>query len=279
LLAIFVPLERRAGPNALVPPDVMRNRAFAVTCVLIGLVAPAFIAVLLYLPQLMEKLLGYSPLAAGIGMLPLLGGFALVSFIAGPIAERIGNRLVIIAGVAGMAIGPFLLSGFGITSGYPSLIAGMVITGVGLGLVYPTVTTAGVTAVDPARSSLAGGIIYMFQLAGGAIGLGLTTTIVASASRSAMSGAPGVTDLPATQMDALSGLLAGTESSQQVLQQFAPETVQRLLDIASEAFAAGVRAGLRLDASLAAVAFVVAVLAVKGGQHRTAASDTRTELR
>ena len=47
---------------------------------------------------------------------------------------------------------------------------------------YPSVTTAAVTALDAARSSLAGGIVYMFQIAGGSVGLGLTTTVFAEAS-------------------------------------------------------------------------------------------------
>ena len=42
----------------------------------------------------------------------------------------------------------------------------------GVGVFYPTITTAGVTAVDESRSSLAGAIIYMFQIAGGSVGLG-----------------------------------------------------------------------------------------------------------
>jgi hypothetical protein len=44
------------------------------------------------------------------------------------------------------------------------------------------VTTAAVTALDPSRSSLAGGIIYMCQVGGGSIGLGLNTAIVLSAA-------------------------------------------------------------------------------------------------
>jgi hypothetical protein len=55
-------------------------------------------------------------------------------------------------------------------------------------------------------------------------------------------------------------LLAGTESARQVLQQFSPDLARELLDIAGEAFAAGVRAGLRLDAGLVLVAVVLAVL-------------------
>ena len=43
-------------------------------------------------------------------------------------------------------------------------------------------TTAAVTALDPARSSLAGGIVYMCQVGGGSIGLGLNPAIVLSAA-------------------------------------------------------------------------------------------------
>ncbi|HWM55385.1 MAG TPA: hypothetical protein VNO20_08360 [Solirubrobacterales bacterium] len=62
-------------------------------------------------------------------------------------------------------------------SGYDSLIIGMVVLGFGIGAFYPTATTAGVTSVDESQTSLAGGIVYMFQIAGGSIGLGLTTTV------------------------------------------------------------------------------------------------------
>jgi len=54
----------------------------------------------------------------------------------------------------------------------------MVVLGIGVGLFYSSVTTAAVTALDPSRAGLAGGIVYMFQIGGGSIGLGLNTAIV-----------------------------------------------------------------------------------------------------
>ena len=57
-------------------------------------------------------------------------------------------------------------------SGFASLVPGMVVMGIGVGLFYSSITTAAVTALDPSRSSLAGGIVYMFQVAGGSVGLG-----------------------------------------------------------------------------------------------------------
>jgi EmrB/QacA subfamily drug resistance transporter len=176
-LLAFLPAERRAGMSALVPRDVMRNESFRASCLAILFMSATFFAALLYLPQFMQKHLGYSPLEAGVGMLPFLATFALVSFVAGPLYERLGAKLLASIGAACITIAPFVFSLVGDDSGYGSLIAGMVVLGIGIGSFYPTATTAGVTSVDESETSLAGGIVYMFQIAGGSIGLGLTTTV------------------------------------------------------------------------------------------------------
>jgi EmrB/QacA subfamily drug resistance transporter len=177
LIAAFVPIERRAGMSALVPRAVMGNESFRASCVAITLMSATFFAALLYLPQFMQKHLDYSPLEAGVGILPFLGTFAVVSFIAGPLYNRVGAKPLAVVGAACITIAPFAFSQVSEGSGYSSLVAGMLILGVGIGSFYPTATTAGVTSVDESQSSLAGGILYMCQIAGGAIGLGLTTTV------------------------------------------------------------------------------------------------------
>jgi EmrB/QacA subfamily drug resistance transporter len=177
LIAAFVPIERRAGMSALVPRAVMRNESFRASCVAVTLMSATFFAALLYLPQFMQKHLDYSPLEAGVGILPFLGTFALVSFIAGPLYNRVGAKPLAVVGAACITIAPFAFSQVSEGSGYGSLVAGMLILGLGIGSFYPTATTAGVTSVDESQSSLAGGILYMCQIAGGAIGLGLTTAV------------------------------------------------------------------------------------------------------
>ena len=181
LVAAFVPIERRAGKNALVPSDVMRNESFRASCLAILFMSATFFAALLYLPQFMQKQLDYSPLEAGVGMLPFLATFAVVSFVAGPLYERLGAKRLAAFGAACITIAPFLFSQVDASSGYASLVVGMVVLGLGIGSFYPTATTAGVTSVEESQSSLAGGIVYMFQIAGGSIGLGLTTTVFSSA--------------------------------------------------------------------------------------------------
>ena len=67
-------------------------------------------------------------------------------------------------------------------SSYLMLVPGMLLLGLGTGLFYSAVFTEAITSLDAERASLASGIIYMFQVAGGSVGLGIATTIVASAA-------------------------------------------------------------------------------------------------
>jgi EmrB/QacA subfamily drug resistance transporter len=180
-LAAFAVIEGRAGAKALIPADVLENRAFLSACVATLMMSAIFFASLLYLPQFMSKQLGFSAVGAGAGLLPMMGVFALTSFVAGPLYERAGPKAIVSAGAACLMVGIFILSRLDEATGYPGLVAGMVVLGIGVGLFYSSITTAAVTALEASRASLAGGIVYMFQIAGGSIGLGLNTAIVVTA--------------------------------------------------------------------------------------------------
>jgi EmrB/QacA subfamily drug resistance transporter len=264
LLAVFVLVERRAGEAALIPGDVVRVRGIAVACVLKVLFAPAYSATLLFLPQIMQKLLRFSPLETGFGMVPMLGAYAVVSFAVGALGRRLAVRVGIIAGLVGVAGGTFLVSSFDAAAGFLALIPGMVLIGIGLGLFQPSITTDAVAADARGRKSLVSGLTFMFQYVGGAIGLGLTTAVVASSERSAVDAAVTTTgtSLAASERAALDRMLSGAESAQAVLTQFGPDVADQLTAAAGDAFAAGIRAGLRLDAMIAAVGLVLAVLAL-----------------
>jgi EmrB/QacA subfamily drug resistance transporter len=269
LLGCFAMIERRAGQVALVPVDVIANRNFRAACLTVLLMSAIFFAVLLYLPQFMQKILGYSPLKAGVGLVPMMGTFAVASFAAGPLYAKLGPKLIVTLGAAAIAVGIMLLSLLGENSGYGGLVAGMVVLGVGVGLFYSSITTAGITALDASRAALAGGIVYMFQIAGGAIGLGLNTTIFTSRSESNLDAH--VSALGATitdrQADLAHGILAGTESSRRVIAAFPTEVGQRLEGLVRDAFVAGLHSAFRVDAAFAFGALIVAALFVGGSVH------------
>ncbi|HMJ04382.1 MAG TPA: MFS transporter, partial [Conexibacter sp.] len=223
LMAAVVPIQRRRGPWALIPEDVVSNASFRAATIAVLLMSMTFFTAVMYLPQFMEKLLGYSPLTAGAGLLPMMVVFGLSSFAAGPLYERWGGKRVIVAGAACLPASMALLSLLEVGSGYGVLVPGMVLLGIGVGLFYSAITTTAISALDESRASLAGGILYMFQVAGGAIGLGIATTIVSTAAG----------------REAESGGSAG------------------------QAFVDGLQTTLRVSAALALVGFVVALLFIK----------------
>ncbi|MEM7437760.1 MAG: MFS transporter [Myxococcota bacterium] len=181
-LVVFAFYESRVGETALVPESVMTNLPFAMTTLMTLLIASVFFASMVYLPQFMTKQLDFTAMQSGVGLLPMMLTYAFVSFAAGRAYEALGSKRVVSAGAAFLAVGMWLLSRVGPETTYADMIPGLLVLGIGTGVFYTSIVTAGVTALDSSRSSLASAIIYMANIAGGALGLGLNTSIVASAS-------------------------------------------------------------------------------------------------
>src|SRR5919108_2907159 len=133
-LGAFAVAERRAGSSALVPADVIGNAGFRSACIATLLMSAVFFAVILFVPQFFQKILGYGPLESGAALLPMLGVFALSSFVAGPLYNRFGAKTIVSAGAVCLTLGTFLLSLADRDSGWASLVPGMVVTGAGVGL-------------------------------------------------------------------------------------------------------------------------------------------------
>jgi EmrB/QacA subfamily drug resistance transporter len=267
MVVAFAVIEPRIGRSALVPADVFRNREFRSACLTTLLMSAVFFATVLYAPQFMEKILGYSALKAGVGMVPMLGTFAVISFIAGPLYNRLGPKLVVGIGALGLTAGPFLLSLVGADASYWVLAIGLAVTGIGAGFFYPSVTTAGVTALDPSRASLAGGLIYMFQIAGGAIGLGITTTIFTLTSENNLSDKIHAIGAHVTgqQVSVMHGVLAGTDAATAALHKLSGVSQMKVLDFVDDSFVHGIQAGFRYCAIVALLGLLISILFVGGG--------------
>lgn len=263
LLVSFAFIERNAGDRALIPRDVIANKRFRTACLVILLMSAVFFSAVLYVPQFLEKILGYSAVEAGLGMLPMMATFAVTSFIAGPLYDRIGMKVAIAIGTGLIAAGQVLLALLiGPDPGVGSLIPGLLVIGMGCGMFYPSMTTAAVDSVGADRASLAGGVVYMFQIAGGAIGLGLSTTIFTTSSESKLgsdvASQTGV-DLTAHQQAVLHGDLAGTDAALAALRELPADAAETIQSIVRDSFAAGVQTSFTVVAAIAVAGFLVAV--------------------
>jgi len=119
--------------------------------------------------------------------------------------------------------------------------------------------------------------MYMFQIAGGAIGLGLTTAIFESVSENEVSekASEAGAQLTEAQENVVHGVLAGTDSGERAFDQLSTVGADRALEIVRDSFVAGIHAGF-LVVSLIAVAGCVVALLFVGGPLRKAKTSQQT---
>lgn len=259
LLAAFVGIERRTGDTALVPGRLLRERTLSSALGARILIAGAWFVSLVYLPGFMQKVYGYSPLEAGLGMLPMMLAFTLVSFAAGPLYPRTGAKLMGVGGIAVQLTGSLLLLPITSHSGYAALLPGLVLLGAGYGFCAAALNTAGVMAVPSEHASLAGAMLYMSQLVGGSIGLGGATTILTTTAAAHVRAAAAASHLSASQLQAVDHVLAGGESGRALFERF-PHSAAALQNLTREAFTLGMRHAFAFVSALAILSVLVTAL-------------------
>ncbi len=179
LLAVFGVREPRSS-DPLIPPALMRDRGFVAALLANGLITPAWFSFFVYVPQYLQKTLGYSPFEAGAGLLPAMAAFAIVSPIGGRFYARFGPRLLIGVGYAATAVAALNLAIVEPDWGYWGLLPGLLLVGAGAGMAIPSAGSAAVGAVDAEHSGAAGGLSFMFHLVIGAAGVAIGTALFAS---------------------------------------------------------------------------------------------------
>lgn len=128
----------------------------------------------------MQDLLEYSPVMAGVAALPLILPIAVGAQIAGRWYDRAGVRGPVLAGLVvatcGVAIWASALSSLS----YPPQFPGMIITGLGLGLVFSPVNTDALGRVTESARAQASGIVQTVRQLGGSLGVAVIGAIVLS---------------------------------------------------------------------------------------------------
>ena len=264
-LIIFIPIERK-NKEALIPPDVMKNVQFMINATVMFTLVGPFFAMLLFIPQYYEKFKGYSPLEAGAALVPMMFTFAVVAPISGSIFNRLGPKLSIFIGTSLTCLGTIGVSLYGFGDSYYDSLPALVVAGVGLGFAVPSITTAAVGVVKESRASLAGGIIYMFQLVGGALGLAIITTIFTDAARNDIYSSlseVGISLSEAHKSDLL-GFVLGSSGKEKLISDFGQGKFDELLPHIHHAYATGIKMGLLFGALLAAVGALLTLLFVRG---------------
>lgn len=249
-LISFIKIEPKQL-NALIPPDVMNNKRFMTYCITIFTLVPTFFCLFLYVPQYLEKFKDYSPLQAGAGLVPMLITYGIISPFTGKIFDKFGPRLTIFAGMLITAIGAYCTALFGFNN-FILLAATTSISGIGIGLTIPAITTAGVGTVKESRASLASGLIFMFQLCGAVLGLAIISTIFIDTAITDFSSRVSSLDLnlTAAEISNVKSFLLGSSLENIIESELGNSLFNKLIPHIRESYIKGLQYGLGFSGSM-----------------------------
>jgi MFS family permease len=134
-------------------------------------VSGSMFALFLYLTLYLQSYLGYSPIQAGLRYLPITLASFIVAPMAGMALARVQARWLMSAGLALTGVGLLLMGGLGVNSEWTALLAGFVISGIGVGLLNPVIADVALSVVPKERSGMAAGINDTFRQVGIAVGI------------------------------------------------------------------------------------------------------------
>jgi EmrB/QacA subfamily drug resistance transporter len=131
----------------------------------------AYWAVMFFQPQYLQDARGHSPIESGLMILPVTVPMVFVSPFSGRLIARFGARGLMTVGMACGTAGLLVLTTIGPESPYGQLLAGYLLFGVALGLVYAPMSTAAMAAMPAEKVGIAAGVLAMDRVSAGAVAL------------------------------------------------------------------------------------------------------------
>ena len=160
----FVLLERHRGRNEhgvppMLPLDVFASRQFNAVNVITFVIYGALGGTIFLLVLQLQVVSGYSPLAAGVSLLPLTLLMLVLSSRAGALAQRVGPRWLMTAGCVLCAAGLLLAVRIGPNASYlADVFPTVVLFGLGLSATVAPLTATVLASADVRHAGVASGV-------------------------------------------------------------------------------------------------------------------------
>ncbi|MBO0651797.1 MFS transporter [Streptomyces triculaminicus] len=177
LLAAFVLVELRAK-EPMLPMHLFRNPVFTVCSILSFIVGFALLGAMTYLPTYLQYVDGVSATMSGVRTLPLVAGLLGTSMLSGTVVSRTGRyRWFPVSGMAVTALGLYLMSTMGRTTGVWLESLYMLVLGLGIGLAMQVLTIAVQNTVAYRELGTATSGVTFFRTLGSSFGTAVFGTL------------------------------------------------------------------------------------------------------
>lgn len=176
-LALFIWIEAKAK-EPMLPLHLFKIRVIAFGNIAGFFMSAGMFGAIAFIPLFAQDVMGVSPTYAGYILIPLMLSVVITTTIGGRLMSKVSYRVILVPSMALMAIGLGLLGGMTVDTTALQLVLYMIITGLGMGALYPVVGTAAQSAVEPGIRGVATSSSQFFRSIGGTIGVSVLGSLL-----------------------------------------------------------------------------------------------------
>ncbi len=172
--------------------DIFRVKTLRAANVAMLMVASGLFAMFFFNTLYVQRVLGFSPLEAGLAFLPVTVGIGIGAGLSQPLVKRLGIRTTSIIGMSIATVGMLLLLTTDANGTYlGDVLPGLIPISIGMGLTFVPVTLLATSGMAHEDAGLASGLFNTSQQVGGALGLAILSTLAVDRTTDSLSGVSG----------------------------------------------------------------------------------------
>ncbi|WP_246070612.1 MDR family MFS transporter [Paenibacillus kobensis] len=176
---LFIWAEKKAK-EPIIPLHLLALRPIAAGNAVGFFMSAGMFGAIVYIPLFIQGVIGVSASVAGYSLVPLMLSVIVASITGGKLMSRVSYRTILVPSMMLMVTGFVLLSQVSVNTSKLTIVLDMIVTGLGMGAIYPTVGTAAQSAVDQRDRGAATSVSQFFRSIGGTIGVSVFGSLLSS---------------------------------------------------------------------------------------------------
>jgi EmrB/QacA subfamily drug resistance transporter len=247
--------------------SMLRNRRFSAASLSVTLVFFGLMGTIFVLTQFLQSVLGYSPLQAGLRVMPVAVGVIAGGPASARLAARIGARPLVSGGLVVIAAALILLSTAASHAPYLLIGSSLALMGIGMGMGMAPATESIMSSLPPANAGVGSAMNDATRQVGGAVGVAVLGSVLSSAYRPKMDEVVAHLPKPAAHMahDQIGGAVT-------IAQHLGGSAGAHLADVARASFASGMDAAALVAAAAVVIGALIAARFMPGRENPSEAA-------
>ncbi len=283
LLGLFGWWESHTS-HPMLPIRFFRNLSFTGANIAVAMLTFCLFGALFFLSQFFQSVQGYSPLEAGVRILPMALMAMVASGLSSRLSERFGIKIVTSIGLLISACGFLYMASLAVADiPYGVAVVGLSITALGIGLAMPVATDSIMGSVPVDKAGVGSAMNDTTRQIGGALGIAILGTIMNRtylvSVNNLLATNPLFKLLPDKGVEAIRASITGAHVVAEQIPVAA--MAKQLTDTANAAFVTGMKDALFVGAGIllaaAVITFIILPAHVQASQE-TAVPSTKASL-